>query len=163
MLHREAVPQVLIRYPITITGTGGCADVVVNTPVIITAVPTGIHQLAGTPFCKSVATAQAVTLTEQAPTQVVHIALRQFNNECCFGSNHTSTSTAGTYTVTYTIPASSGCLPFPVTTSVIITAVPTAAINYAGSPFCSSLATPQPVTLTGTGAYTGGTYSSAAG
>jgi len=34
---------------------------------------------------------------------------------------------------------------------------PTAIISYAG-PFCGNVATPQLVTLTGTGAYTGGTY-----
>jgi large repetitive protein len=38
----------------------------------------------------------------------------------------------------------------------------TATISYDGS-FCISLTTPQAVTLTGTGAYTGGTYSSTAG
>ena len=35
---------------------------------------------------------------------------------------------------------------------------PTASISYT-SPFCGNIATPQSVTLTGTGAYTGGTYS----
>ena len=74
-----------------------------------------------------------------------------------------STSTPGIYTVTYTIPASAGCASVPVTTSVTITAIPTATISYAGTPFCTSLATAQAVTLTGTGAYTGGTYSSTAG
>lgn len=39
---------------------------------------------------------------------------------------------------------------------------PTAAISYA-SPFCASITTPQPVTLNGTGAYTGGVFSSTAG
>jgi hypothetical protein len=32
-------------------------------------------------------------------------------------------------------------------------------MSYTGSPFCTSLATPQTVTLTGTGAYSGGTFS----
>ena len=49
------------------------------------------------------------------------------------------------------------------TTSVTITAVPTATISYVGAPFCTSLVAAQSVTLTGTGAYTGGTYSSTAG
>jgi len=44
--------------------------------------------------------------------------------------------------------------------TIIVTPVPTAIISYPGSPFCTSLNTGQPVTLTGTGAYTGGTYSS---
>jgi hypothetical protein len=37
---------------------------------------------------------------------------------------------------------------------------PTATINYAG-PFCINITTPQAVTLTGTGAYTGGTFTAA--
>ena len=32
-----------------------------------------------------------------------------------------------------------------------------------GTPFCSAITTPQAVTLAGTGAYTGGIYSSTAG
>ena len=71
-------------------------------------------------------------------------------------------STAGTYTVTYTLAAGGGCSLVTATTSVTITAVPTATISYA-TPFCTSLSTPQAVTLTGTGAYTGGTFSSPAG
>jgi hypothetical protein len=39
---------------------------------------------------------------------------------------------------------------------------PTATIGYA-TPFCALTSTPQAVTLTGTGAYTGGTYSAPAG
>jgi hypothetical protein len=49
------------------------------------------------------------------------------------------------------------------TLGVTITAVPTAAISYAGTPFCSSVSTAQSVTLTGSGAYTGGTFSAPAG
>src|SRR6185503_16384410 len=47
-------------------------------------------------------------------------------------------------------------------TTVTITVSPTASISYAGTPFCSgqTIATP---TLTGTGAYTVGTYSAPAG
>ncbi|MBK7172933.1 MAG: immunoglobulin domain-containing protein [Bacteroidales bacterium] len=41
--------------------------------------------------------------------------------------------------------------------------VTTATISYAGSPFCISASTPVTVTLTGTGSYTGGTFSSTAG
>ena len=40
---------------------------------------------------------------------------------------------------------------------------PTAYISYTGTPFCKALTSPQPVSLSGTGAYTGGTYSSTVG
>ena len=74
-----------------------------------------------------------------------------------------STSTAGSYVVTYTVLASAGCSAVPATTNIVITAVPTATISYAGTPFCTTLTTGQAVTLNGTAAYTGGTYSSTVG
>ncbi|MEW5676175.1 T9SS type A sorting domain-containing protein [Flavobacterium enshiense] len=42
-------------------------------------------------------------------------------------------------------------------------ACPTASINYAGTPFCTSINNPQTVTLTGTDAFTGGFFTSTAG
>jgi hypothetical protein len=66
---------------------------------------------------------------------------------------------AGTYNVTVT--NASGCTA-TATTSVIITPLPTANISYAGSPFCAGQTTASP-TLTGTNAYTGGTYGAPAG
>jgi gliding motility-associated-like protein len=66
------------------------------------------------------------------------------------------TSTPGTYTVTYTF--SNGTCSNSATTSITINALPTATINYAGSPYCAiGVAT---VTRAGQG---GGTYSSTAG
>ena len=53
------------------------------------------------------------------------------------------------FIVTYDIPASGGCAAVGgITTSVTITAIPTAAIIYAGTPFCTSLSTPQTVIIT---------------
>jgi hypothetical protein len=69
------------------------------------------------------------------------------------------TSTAGTYTVTYSIAGSGGCQLYTATTSVTVTAAPVATISYAGSPYCGSTGTAG-VTLAGS---PGGTYSSSAG
>src|SRR5204862_161943 len=119
---------------------------------------------AGTPFCKSVATAQAVTLTGTGTyTGGTYSSTAGLTISAATGAITPSSSTAGTYTVTYTIPASGGCAAIPVATSATITAIPTATISYAGTPFCNSLAIGQAVTLSGTGAYIGGTYSSTAG
>ncbi len=49
------------------------------------------------------------------------------------------------------------------TTTITVTAAPTATISYTGSPYCISLNTPQSAILNGTGAYTGGIYSSPSG
>ena len=153
-------------YTITylIAATGGCASVPVTTSVTIIALPTATINYAGTPFCTSLATAQSVTLTGTgAYTGGTYSSTAGLNIDGTTGAITPSTSTPGTYTVTYTIPASAGCASVPVTTSVTVTALPTATISYAGTPFCTSLVAGQAVTLTGTGAYTGGTYSSTAG
>src|SRR4029077_3131993 len=147
----------------TIPASAGCAAVPVTTSVTITAAPTANITYAGTPFCISDATAEPVTLTGTgAYTGGTYSSTAGLTIDATTGAITPSTSTAGTYTVTYTIPASAGCAAVPVTTSVTITAAPTANITYAGTPFCISDATAEPVTLTGTGAYTGGTYSSTA-
>ncbi len=62
-------------------------------------------------------------------------------------------ATAGTYYIKGDNGA--GCFQIkPVV--VTVTTPPTATISYAGNPFCKSINTPQPVTLTGTGSFTGG-------
>ncbi|MFZ4522473.1 MAG: T9SS type A sorting domain-containing protein, partial [Bacteroidales bacterium] len=146
----------------TITASGGCALVTSSNTITITTLPAATISYAGTPFCKSVATAQPVTATgTTGGTYSASPAGLTINSST--GAITPSTSTAGVYTVTYTIAAGGGCGVVTATTSVTITAVPTASISYAGTPFCTSVATAQPVTLTGTGAYTGGTFSSTVG
>ncbi len=76
------------------------------------------------------------------------------------GQVNLAASTPGTYTVTNTIAASGGCAAVTATSPITITALPSATISYAGTPFCSSLVGAQAVTQTGTA---GGTYSSTAG
>ena len=70
------------------------------------------------------------------------------------------TSTAGTYTVTYTIAASGGCGVVTATTSVTITALPIAAFSYTNSPYCLNGSNPSP-TFDGGGI--AGTFSSTGG
>ena len=72
------------------------------------------------------------------------------------GAINLATSTPGTYTITYSFTA--GACSNTATTSITITALPTATISYAGSPYCATgTAT---VTQTGTA---GGTYTAPAG
>jgi large repetitive protein len=96
-------------------------------------------------------------------------------NASCGGAIQTGTlasltfnglSVGNNYVFCYTFTVPSGCThsqhcPYFVGATVVT--CPTAAINYAGAPFCSTLSGSQAVTLTGTGAYTGGTYSSTTG
>ncbi|UOK42528.1 MULTISPECIES: putative Ig domain-containing protein [Flavobacterium] len=153
-------------YTVTYTtpASGGCAAEAVTTSVTITTAPTATISYAGTAFCISLATIQSVSLIGTAAyTGGTFSAPAGLSIDASTGDITPSTSTPGTYTVTYNVPASGGCSVVSATTSVTITAVPTANINYAGTPFCTSLATPQSVTRTGSGAYTGGTYTASPG
>ncbi|MFZ4401432.1 MAG: PKD-like domain-containing protein, partial [Bacteroidales bacterium] len=80
------------------------------------------------------------------------------------GTNNINISwgnTSGTYIVQVIETSADGCPGDPITVAVTVVLPPTAIISYA-SPFCET-ASPQTVTLTGTGAYTGGVYSSTTG
>ena len=143
----------------TIAAANGCAAVTATSSITITALPVATFSYTGTPYCQNAANPSptfsgggvAGTFSSTVGLVFVSTATGQIN---------LSASTPGTYTVTNTIAASSGCAAVTATSSITITTLPAATINYAGSPFCSSLVGAQSVTQTGTA---GGTYSSTAG
>ncbi|MGO4772689.1 hypothetical protein ACEN2I_13575, partial [Flavobacterium sp. W22_SRS_FK3] len=131
----------------------GCTS---STSFTINAVGASISY-AGSPYCKSLTTPQSVTLVgSTGGTYSASPSGLSINSST--GDITPSTSITGSYTVTYNRPVS--CPGVNPTTSVTISAVPTASISYSGSPYCKSLTASQPVTQTGT---TGGTYSAPAG
>ena len=142
----------------TVPASGGCAAVIATTTVTITAVPTAAISYTGTPFCTS-SPPQAASLTGTgAYTGGIFTASPTgLTINSVTGSVTPGTSTAGTYTITYTIPASGGCVAIPVTTPVTMTELPAAVISYSGNPFCKN-STLQVVTLSGTGAYQNGNF-----
>ena len=143
----------------TIAAAGGCAAVTATSSITITALPVATFSYAGSPYCQNAANPSptfsgggvAGTFSSTAGLVFVSTATGQID---------LAASTPGTYTVTNTIAAAGGCAAVTATSSITITTLPAATISYAGTPFCSSLAAPQPVTQTGTA---GGTYSSTAG
>ncbi len=138
---------------------GGCESITrFQVTVTLTTAPAATISYSGTPYCTSVVGSQAVTLT--GTSGGTYSSTAGLTISAATGAVTPSSSTAGTYTVTYTIVASGGCALFTTTTSVTITTAPAATISYSGSPFCSSISTPQSASLTGT---FGGTYSSTAG
>jgi len=144
------------------TPSAGCTALTATASVTITATPIQpVISYTGTPFCKTLTTAQSVTRTGTSGGTYT-VSPTGLTISASTGAITPSLSTAGTYTVTYTTP-SAGCIALSATASVIITTTPTVTISYTGTPFCSSAA-PVSVTQTlGAGAYTGGTYTSAAG
>ena len=139
----------------TIAAAGGCAIVTTTTPVTITALPVATINYAGSPFCKTLGAGQAVTQTGTAGGAYSALPAG-LTIDAVTGSINPSTSTAGLYTVTYTIAAAGGCAVVTATAAVTITTLPVATISYAGSPFCKTLGAGQAVTQTGTA---GGAYS----
>jgi hypothetical protein len=140
----------------TVAAAGGCSLYTTTTSVTITTAPSATISYAGTPFCSNAGTG---TVTQTGTTGGTYSSTAGLSINSSTGAITTGTSTAGTYTITYTIAAAGGCSLFSTTTSVTITALPSATISYSSSPYCK-LAGTATVTRTGT---TGGTYSSTAG
>lgn len=152
------------NYTVTYTiPASGCSSAAATANVTIVIASTAVIRYA-TPFCNSVTTAQAVTLTGTGIFNVGSYSAfpsgLQLN--ATTGEITPSLSTPGNYTVEYFIPAAGGCTAVTVNTLVSITPLPTATISYSG-PYCLSITTPEPVILTGTAAYTGGLFTAPSG
>jgi hypothetical protein len=141
----------------TLAANGVCNPLFTTTAnVTITASPAATISYAGSPYCSNVTTA---TVTRTGTTGGVYSSTTGLSINATTGDVNIATSTAGTYTVSYTIAAAGGCALFATTTSISITAAPAATITYGAAPYCSNAGTAS-VTRTGT---TGGVYSSTAG
>ena len=92
--------------------------------MIITAPPIQPSiNYAGSPFCKTLTTGQAVTQTGTSGG-TYSASPSGLSIDASTGAITPSSSSAGTYTVTYTIAASGGCAAVTTTTSVTIEALP---------------------------------------
>jgi len=123
-----------------------CSNSITGTATVtVTEIPAATISYAGTPFCNTVNTWQPVTLNGSGA-----FVGGTFSAPAGLSINSTSgaimpvTSTAGTYLVTYTIPASGGCGTATATTLVAITALPVATFSYTGNPYCSNGVNPMP-------------------
>jgi large repetitive protein len=146
---------------LTLTATAGCTSspAFASFTVTVTAMPVATFSYPATPYCSVESnpfpafSGGGVAGTFSSTTGLVFISAST-------GQVNLAASTAGTYTVTNTIAAAGGCSKVTATSTIAITASPSAIITYAGNPFCKSISTAQAVTRTGT---SGGTYSSTAG
>ncbi|WP_274475598.1 LamG-like jellyroll fold domain-containing protein [Mangrovimonas aestuarii] len=149
------------NYDVVISGPGGTCPSATSTPATLTVTPppTANINYATSPYCDNVSTAQAVTLTgTNAYAGGIYSAPAGLSINASTGAIIPSTSTPGTYLVTYTIPPSGGCEEVPVTTNVTITPLPVANINYDEPAYCETDSSSITVNLTGTD-NSGGTYS----
>ena len=141
----------------TIAAAGGCSPYSTSTTITVTAQPFANGTYTGSPFCSNGGIVYPTGTFTGAPGTLTSTAGLSINPSS--GAVDLAASTAGSYVVTYTVAASGGCAVYSNTTNIVITAMPSASISYAGSPYCIAAGTAS-VTRTGT---TGGTYSSTAG
>ncbi|HEY0108484.1 MAG TPA: hypothetical protein VGB67_02585, partial [Fibrella sp.] len=129
----------------TIPAANGCAQVTSTASVTITPTPSATISYTGSPYCSSSGTASA-TLTGTAGGTYSGTSGLVINAST--GAVTLGTSTAGTHTVTYTIPAAGGCAVFSTTATLTITTQPNAAGSYPGTVFCTNggLITPSGTT-----------------
>ena len=140
----------------TIAAASGCSAFQTTTSITINQLPSAPISYAGSPYCSNAGTA---TVTHTGTSGGIYSSTPGLSINSSTGAINLGASTGGTYTVTYTVPAGSGCPQVPTTTSVTVTSVPSAIISYAGSPYCATAGTAN-VSRTGTA---GGTYTAPAG
>ena len=141
----------------TVTASQGCVENPATTTVTITTAPSASSIVySSSPYCTSL-TEALVTLTN--PNSGTYSAEPSgLSIDASSGTVNPSTSEPGTYTVTYVVTGAGGCAPQAPTTTLTITELPAPVLTYVDAPFCISNSSAQAPTLTGTGAYTGGTY-----
>ncbi|HRZ41497.1 MAG TPA: hypothetical protein P5228_02210 [Bacteroidales bacterium] len=125
--------------------------------IVVTPIPNASISYPGAPFCQADSSIKSVTLTGTTGGTFTALPSGLVLNGAN-GNLQPSASQPGSYTISYTIPASGGCPLFTATAPVTINPIPNASISYPGSPFCNSLSSIQNVSITGTG---GGTFSAA--
>ena len=139
-------------YTITYAFTNGTCNNTATASITITALPVATISYAGTPYC---ATGNAA-VTRVGVAGGVYTAPAGVVINAATGAINLATSTPGTYTITYSFTV--GACSNTATTSITITALPTATIAYSGTPYCAT----GTATATQTGT-AGGTYTAPAG
>ncbi|KGO90064.1 hypothetical protein Q764_03075, partial [Flavobacterium suncheonense GH29-5 = DSM 17707] len=164
----SGTPSVTGTFPYTVTTTGNACTVATTSgtitvnPILSPTINCGTSTTTSVQFNWAAVTgATGYNLSYQInATPVVNVGA--IGNVLTYSLGGLSPGDSVTITLTPT-GGVGACFTFSTATCVASNCVPpTASINYASSPFCSSTASGS-VTLTGTGTYTGGTYTSTAG
>ncbi len=138
-------------YTVTYSFNSGACNNTTTTSITINALPTATIAYTGSPYC---ATGTA-TVTQTGTAGGTYTAPAAVVINAVTGAINLAASTAGTYTITYSF--SNGTCSNSTTANITINALPTATINYAGSPYCAT----GTAIVTQAG-QTGGTYSAPA-
>src|SRR5207344_2735301 len=119
-------------YTITYSFTAGACSNTTTASITITVLPTATIAYTGSPYC---ATGTA-TVTKTGTAGGTYTAPAGVVINAVTGDIDLVASTPGTYTITYSF-TSGGCSN-TTTASITINALPTATINYSGSPYCAT-------------------------
>jgi hypothetical protein len=137
-----------VAITVTPTGTGCFASALQTCNATACTPPTAAISYAS-PFCTSTSAAQSVTLTGTGSyTGGTYSSTTGLTITTTTGAITPSTSTAGTYTVTYSIAASNGCPAVTATTSVTIATVITPTFNNVAAICSGGTLTALPTTST---------------
>lgn len=138
-------------YYCTVTNSLGCSTSSNAAYLTVTPQPSGNFAYSAAGFCNSISTPQEIATSNLIGTGT-YSSTSGLTINASTGAITPSTSTANSssYTVTYTVPASSGCSAYSSTTSVRIDAQGTGSISYPAT-ICTSSSTPVSPTITGAG------------
>ncbi|TGE21076.1 T9SS type A sorting domain-containing protein [Hymenobacter metallicola] len=142
-------------YSVVVTNAGGCSTTSAATSVTVNPATTATFSYPATTFCQSGAN-PAPTITGTTGGSFSSTAGLSINAST--GVINLAASTAGTYTVTYSV---GGTCPSSATATVTITTSQSAAFSYANASYCAGAT--GTVTPTLAAGATAGTFSSTAG
>lgn len=143
----------------TIAGNPSCPTSTSSWSITITDPPVATIAYSTSPFCRSIITPQTVTQTGTAGGNY-SASPAGLNINTLTGAINPSLSTAGTYTVSYTIFATAGCPNIVNTTSVTVTTAQVANFIYNSATYCQNGVNPV---LTYTGGGSAGVFTSTTG
>lgn len=123
-------------YTYTVTGTSPCPNAVATVTVSISSNPSATISYTGSPFCTNTVGNISPVITGSGGG-TFSVAPSGLNINTSTGVITPSLSTAGTYTVTYSIPATGGCTAFNTNTTVIINPIPDASTPLGAYSICS--------------------------
>ncbi|QQS72087.1 MAG: PKD domain-containing protein [Flavobacteriales bacterium] len=112
-------------YQVTVSNT--CGDASASIPVMVQQAPSATIAYGGSPYCATTGTATVTRTGTSGGTYTASPGGLSITGST--GTINLGNSTAGTYTVTYTIAAGGGCAAFSTTATVVITAGPSATIS----------------------------------
>jgi hypothetical protein len=115
----SGTPTVSGSFNYSISLSGGCGTISTTGTIIVTPLPSATISYPNSPYCKSLITAQSVTRIGTAGGTYSSLPAG-LTLDVNSGAIIPNTSSAGTYTVTYTVAASGGCSIYSTNTSVTI-------------------------------------------